>query len=191
VFCLMAGHAAQGLVLEGTGSKQCVSFLVTAGAVLGRCFVTIDNVLRHVSLMTLLAVGSGLLGEVRFMALGAFRNLAVSAVAHAAGDRRMLALVFAQLDNLAGMAGQTGVGNVITEFNNERRVGVRVAGVAGGQFVMRFSFVALAAERDDLPCCGRVPIVTVLAADRRLVLGACRSDVGRWFAVTLDAVIVE
>ena len=71
VFCLMAGHATQGLVLEGTGSKQCVSFLVTAGTVLGRCFVTIDNVLRHVSLMTLLAVGSGLLGEVGFMALGA------------------------------------------------------------------------------------------------------------------------
>ena len=66
-----------------------------------------------------------------------------------------------------------------------------MAAVACGQFVVRFSFMALAAERDNLPCCGRVPIVTVLAADLRLVFGACRSDVGRRFAVTFGAVLIE
>jgi len=56
---------------------------------------------------------------------------------------------------------------------------------------MRFSFMALAAEGDDLPCCGRMPNVTVLAADFRLVFAACRGDVGRRFAVTFDAVTRE
>ena len=164
---------------------------MTTGAILGGCFITIDDVLRHVCLVTFLAVGGGLLGEVRFMTLGAFRNPAVSVVARAAEERRMFALVLAQLDDLAGMAGQAGVGNVITEFDSARCVGIRVAAEAGGQLVVRFSFVTLAAERDDLPCCGGVPIVAVLATDLRLVFAACRGDVGRRFAVAFDAVIIQ
>ena len=191
VFCLMTGYAAQFRVFEGAGRKQIISFLVTGSAVLGRGFVTIGNVLRHMGLMTFFTVGSGLLGEVSFMALGANRNLAVDVVARAAEERRMFAFVIAQLDDLTGMAGHTGVGNVITKFYIERCVRIRVAAVAGGQLVMRFSFMALAAERDDLPCCGRVPIVTVLATDLRLVFGPCRSDVGRCFAVTFGAVIIQ
>jgi len=111
------------------------------------------------------------------MALGTSRNLAVGIMARAAEERRVLALVLAQFDDLAGMAGQAGVGNIITEFDIERRVGIRVAAEAAGQRVMWLPFVALAAERDDLPCCGRVPIVAVLAADLGLVFAACRSDV--------------
>ena len=191
VFCLMTGYATQVLVFEGAGRKQFVSFPVAAGAVLGRGFVTIDNVLRHMGLMTLFAVGSGLLGEVSFMALGANRNPAVDVVAHAAEERRMFAFVSTQLDDLIDMAGHAGVGDVIAKFYIERCVRIRVAAVAGGQLVVRFSFVALAAERDDLPCCGRVPIVTVLATDLRLVFGACRGDVGRSFAVTFGAVIIH
>jgi hypothetical protein len=112
-------------------------------------------------------------------------------VARAAEERRMLAFVIAQLDDLTAMAGQAGVGNVITECDFERCVGIRVAAAAGSQLVVRFSFMALTAERDDLPCCGRVPIVTVLAADLRLVFAACRSDVGGCLAVAFDAVIIE
>lgn len=190
VFCLMTGHATQTLVLKFTGRKQFVRFLVTGSAVLGRYFFIIGNILRHVCLVTLLAVGFGLFGEVRFMALGAFGNLAVSVVARAAEEGGMLALVIAQFDDLAGMAGQTGVSNVI-KFDIERCVWIRVAAVAGGQLVVRFSFVALAAERDDLSCCGRVPIMTILAADLRLVFASCRSDVGRRLAVTFDAVIIQ
>ena len=122
VFCLMTGYAAQFRVFEGAGRKQIISFLVTGSAVLGRGFVTIGNVLRHVSLMALFAVGSSLLGEVSFMALGASRNLAVGVVACAAEERGMFAFVSTQLDDLIGMAGYAGVGNVITEFYIERCV---------------------------------------------------------------------
>ena len=191
VFCLMTGYATQVLVFEGAGRKQIVSFPVTAGAVLGRCFVIVDDVFRHVCLVTLFAVGIGLFRGVRFVTLGAVRDLAVGIVARAAEERRMFAFIFAQLDDLTGMAGNAGVGNVIAEFYIERCVGIRVAAVAGGQFVMRFSFVALAAERYDLPGCGGVPFVTVLAADLRLVFAACRSNVGRCFAVTFGAVIIQ
>ena len=191
VLCLMAGHAAQLLVLEFAGHEQVVSLLVTGGAVPGWCFITIGDVLRHVCLVTFLAVSRGLLGEVGFMALGAIRDFAVNVVARAAEERRMFAFVITQLDDLAGMAGQAGVGYVSTEFYVAWCVGIRVAAKAAGQLEMRFSFVALAAERDDLPCCGRVPVVAVLAADLRLVFAACRGDVGRRLAVTFDAVIIE
>jgi len=132
VFGLVAGHAAQFLVLEFAGRQQVISLLVTGGAVLGWCFLVISDVLRHVCLVTLLAVGGGLLGEVSFMALGAFRNPAVNIVACAAEERRMFALVLAQLDDLAGMAGQAGVGDIIAEFDVTRCVGVRVAAEAAG-----------------------------------------------------------
>ena len=164
---------------------------MAGGAVLGWCLVTIDDVLRHVCLVTLFAVGIGLFRGVRFVALGAVRDPAVGVVARAAEERRMFAFVIAQLDDLTGMAGQAGVGNIRTKFYRERRVGIRVAAVASSQLVVRFPFVALAAERDDLPYCGRVPIVAVLAADLRLVFAACRSDVGRCLAVTFDAVIIQ
>ena len=191
VFCLMTGHASKLTVFEFTGRKQLVGFLVTGCAVLGRCFVTIDNILRHMCLVTFLAVSGGLFGEVRFMALGASRNFAVSVVARAAEERSMFALVVAQFDNLAGMAGHAGVGNVITKFDIQRCVGIRVAAVAGGQLVVRFPFVALAAERDDLPCCGGVPIMTILTSDLSLVLAPCRSDIGRRFAVTFGTVVIQ
>lgn len=187
----MAGYTCQFTVFERTGLKQFVSFLVTGCTVRGLYFVIIDNVLRHVRLVTLLAVSVGLPGEVGFMTLGAFRNPAVSVVTRTAEEGGMLALVIAQFNDLAGMAGHTGVGDVITKFYIERRVGIRVTAVAGGQFVVRFPFVALAAERNDLPCCGRMPIVTILAAYLRLVFAACRCDVGRRFAVTFGAVLIQ
>ena len=191
VLCLMTGHATQVLVLEGTGRKQCVGFLVTGGTVLGRRFVIVDNVLRHVCLVTFFTIGIGLFHGVSFVTLGAIRNLAVGIVTRAAEKRGMLAFVFAQLDYLRGMAGQTGIGDGSAKFYIQRRMRVNVAAVAGRQLIMRFSFVALAAERDDLPSCGRVPIVTILTADLRLVLGACRSYIGRSLAVTFDAIIIQ
>ena len=140
-------------------------------------------------LMAFLAISGSLLGKMRFVALGASRNLAVSAMARTAEERGMLALVFTQFSNLTGVAGQTGVGNV-AECYDERRMGVRMAAGASSQFVMWFSFMALAAERDDLACRGRMPVMTVLAADLRFVLTTCCSNIGRRLAVTFDTVIV-
>ncbi len=191
VFCLMTGHATQVLVLEGTCRKRCVCCFVTGCAVLGRCFVIIDNGLRHVCLMALFTVGIRLFGGVRLVTLGAIRNLSVGIMARAAVEFGMLAFVIAQLDDLRGMASQARTGDVSAHFDIQRRMRIEVATVAGIKLVMRLSGVALTAERDDLPCCGRVPIVAVLTADLRLVFGTCRSDVGWSFAVTFDAVIIE
>ena len=66
-----------------------------------------------------------------------------------------------------------------------------MAAVTGGQLEVRFSLVALAAERNNLPVCGRMPIVAILAADLRLVLAPCLRNVGRCFVVALDAVVIR
>ena len=100
VFCLMTGYATQVLVFEGAGRKQIVSFPVAAGAVLGRCFVIIDDVFRHVCLVTLFAVGISLFCCVCFVTLSAIRNPSVSVMALAAEECRMFAYVSAQLDDL-------------------------------------------------------------------------------------------
>ena len=164
---------------------------MTGGTIFGRCFFVINDILRHVRLVTLLAVGSCLLGEVSFMALGAVRDLAVGVVAGTAVKGGMLALVVAQLDDLAGMAGYAGVGDVIAEFDVERGMRIRVTAIAGSQFEVWFSFMALAAERDDLARCRRVAVVTILSADLALVFTTGCSDIRRCFAVTFGTVIIQ
>ncbi len=142
-------------------------------------------------LVAFFTVGGGLLGEVRFMTLGAVRNFAVSIMAEAAGKGGMFALVVAQLNDLAGMAGHAWVGYIVAECDFERCVGIRMATRTRSQFEMRFPFVALAAERNNLLSRRRVPIVTVLAADLGFVFAAFRCNVCRWFAVTFGAVIIR
>jgi len=75
-------------------------------------------------LVTLLAVSSGLIGSVRFMALGAIGNFAMLVMAEAAVKCSMFALVVAQLDDLAGMTGHARISYVVTKGNVERCVGV-------------------------------------------------------------------
>ena len=191
VFCLVTGGTGQFRVLELAGAQQGVSCFVAAGAVLGWCLVTVGDVLRHVGLVTLLAVGGGLLGKVRLVALGAVRDLAVDIVAGAAVQRSVLALVVAQLDDLAGVAGYAGVGDVIAELDVQRCMRIRVTTQAAGQLEVRLAVMALAAERDDLAVRGRMAVVAVLAADLGLVFVACRSDICRSLAVTFDAVGIE
>ena len=191
VFCLVTGCTGQFLVFEFACREQSVGSFVTGCAILGRCFITIGDVLRHMCLMTLFAVGSGLLSEVRLVTLSAVWNLAVGIMARAAIERSMLAHIVAQLDDLTGMAGHAGVGDVIPEFNIKRCVRIRVTAEAAGQFEVRFSFVALAAKRDDLTVCGRMTVVTVLAGDLGFVLVACCSDISWRFAVTFDTVIIK
>jgi hypothetical protein len=143
------------------------------------------------SLMTLFTVYGSLLGEVGLMALSTCRNFAVSVVAGAAEECRMLAFIVAQFNNLASMTGYAGISNIVAEFDIERCMWIRVATVAGGQLEMRFTFMALTAERDDFPCCGWMPIMAVLTTDLRLVFGSRSSDIRRRLAVTLEAVIIK
>lgn len=140
-------------------------------------------------LMAFLAVVFCLLGKVRLMALGAGWNLAVGVVACAAKQCSMLALVVAQLDDLAGMAGHARISD-IGEFNIERCMWICMAAGTGGKFVVRFAFMALTAERDDLLGCGRMAVMAILTADLSLMFAACRGDINRRLAVALDAVII-
>ncbi len=187
----MTGHATQVLVLECTGRKQFVSFLMTSGAILGGCFFIIDNYLRHVCLMALFAVGISLFREVCFVTLGAFWDLAMRIVARAAEQRSMFAFIFPQFYDLGRMASQTGVSDIPTHFYVQRHMGIEVTTVTRSQLVMRFTFVALAAERDDLSCRRRVTNMAVLATNLCFVFCACCGDIRRSLAVAFDAVIIK
>jgi hypothetical protein len=191
VFCLMAGDAAQIFMFESSGRQKLRRLFVAGSTIFGRSFIIVSDVLRRVRLMTFFAVGSGLFGEMSFMTLGAIRNFTMRIVAETAGKSRVLALVVAQFDDLAGMAGETGVSDVIAVGDFERGMGIRMTAHAGCQPVVRFSFVALAAERYDFPGCGGVSVVAVLTADLGFVLAAICGNVIRRFAMTFGAVFKE
>lgn len=59
------------------------------------------------------------------------------------------------------------------------------------QLVMRFSLMALAAERYDLFCGGGVAIMTILTANLGLMFASGCSDVSRRLTVTFGAVIIR
>jgi hypothetical protein len=76
--------------------------------------------------VALFAVSHSLLGCVSLMALGAVRDFAMLVMAETTIKCGMLALVIAQFDNLAGMAGYAGICHVVTKGNVERCMGVRM-----------------------------------------------------------------
>lgn len=100
----------------------------------------------------------------------------------------MLARVCFQLRDLRGVTGQARVSHVTTEDDLFWLVRILVALEAAAKLVVRFAFVALAAERNDLPVGRRVTIVAVLAGYLCLVGSTFGFDVCRCFCVTLDAV---
>ena len=115
VLRLMASYAGEFAMFELAGRKQ-VKCLFVAGCTIFRWgFVAISYVLRHMSLMTFFAVGNCLVGSMCLMALRAIRDFAVPVVAEAAVKCGMFTLIVTKFDNLAGMAGQAGIGNVIAE----------------------------------------------------------------------------
>lgn len=89
VFLLMAADAEELSMLRLAGNQQAVSFCMTGAAELIGSVVLVGNVLRHVSLMAATTVTDRyvfrMVGAVctarRFVAVGAFRNLAMFVMA--------------------------------------------------------------------------------------------------------------
>ena len=103
------------------------------------------------------------------MALGALRNLAMNIVAEGAVELGVLARICLELCNLRGVAGKARIGYITTEDDLFRLVRIFVALGTAAEFVVGFAFVALTAERDDLPVCRRVTIVAILTGYLGLV----------------------
>ncbi len=97
--------------------------------------------------MAALAVGVYHVGRMRLVALQAFRDLAVNAVACGASEGSMFTFVLPELGYLLSMAGKAGLCYVWSEADLQRRVGVLVAAQTPLDFEMGLAHVALAAFR--------------------------------------------
>lgn len=172
VLGLVTCHAAKVLVLESTCGEKVVCRLVACRTILGRCRVGIRNVLRHMCLVTFLAVSLLHLLGVRLVALNAFRNFTMGVMAEGTGQHSVLALVVSQLDDLLGVAGKAGISNVAPHLDIERGMRVTVAGVAPGKLVVWFPLVTLAAYWNNLFNCRRMAGMAILTADGGLVLAS-------------------
>ena len=117
VLCLMASNAGKFAMFKLAGRKKVKCLFVAGCTIFRRGFVAIGYVLRHMGLMTFFTIGNCLISSMRFMALRAIRNLTVFVMAEATVKSSMFTLVVTKFDNLAGMAGQASIGNVIAECN--------------------------------------------------------------------------
>ncbi len=84
----------------------------------------------------------------RLVALEAFRFFPVDIVARRAAKRRMFALVLAELLDLFGVAGQTGIRQVRRKGDLERCMRVCMTGEAALGFEMRLALMAHVALRN-------------------------------------------
>ena len=112
VLFLMAECACEVLVLGLAGAQKVKSLAVACAAVFRRGVRSIGHNRRHMRLVAFFAVNGSHFSRVRFVALGALRDLAVDVMALGAVKGGMLALEFPELLNLLRMAGETGVRNV-------------------------------------------------------------------------------
>ena len=162
---------------------------MTRRAVFGWYIRRISDDLRHVGLVALLTFPAAHVRRVWLVTLGAYRNPAMHAVTGAAIKRRMLALIFPELTNLTGVAGQAWIGNVTSEGDLQRCMGVFVAAQTLLQFKVGFAHMALVALGNRLLHCGRVADVTIYAPHKFVFPSFC-GDIGRRTCMTLDTVVV-
>lgn len=188
VFFLVAGHAEQCLMLGLAGNEEIECLAVAGSALLGRRIGTVSNVLWLVSLVTLFAVARALISRVRLVTLGTLRNFAVNVVTEGAGEFAVLARICLQLGNLRSVAGEARIGYITAENNFLRLVRILVTTETTAEFVVGFSFMALAAERDDLFDRGRVSLVAILAGYLCFMGASLRFHICRSLGVALDAV---
>ncbi len=125
----------------------------------------VGHILRHVNGMAFAAVSGFYIRRMRLVALKALRFLAVNVVARGAPERRMLALVLAQLLDLFGVARQAGFRQIRSESDLERRVRISMTGETALCFEMRLALVTHVALRDIVLRCGAMSGVAVLAGN--------------------------
>ena len=101
----------------------------------------------------------------RFVTLGALRDLAVDRVTERTVKRSMFALIFPELRNLLRMAGGTGVSYFALEGNVQRLMRVLVTAQAALKLEVRLSHMALAAERNGFLDLRRMSDMTACAPD--------------------------
>ena len=132
------------------GCKHLESTLMTGSTHFIRRIRCHEYSRRHMGLVAFFALGGHHIRAVRFMTLGAKRNLAMNIMTEAACQAAMLALDLLQLDNLLGMAGQTLLGDVICKLDYFWSMRIVMAAHTAGQIIVRLSGMTLAAGRNNL-----------------------------------------
>lgn len=143
---------------------------------------------RHMSLMAALALSSGHLRAVRFMALCALWHFAMNVVTETAGQSRVLALNLSQLDDLLGVTGEALVSDIICQLDNLWSMRVVMATKTVGEAIVRLAGVALATDRNYFFYSRGVADMTVLATDAVFVSATIGGNRFRSRRVTFDAV---
>jgi len=139
--------------------------------------------------MAFFTVGGGHLSHVRFVALGALRDLAMYVMTLGTVKCGMLALVFPELLDLLGMAGEASVRNVGRKGNVQRRVRVLVATEAALEVEVRHPPMAGAALWDWLLDGRRVTDMTAGTSDLLVFLSG-GSQISRRSRMTFHTIFV-
>jgi len=188
VLIFVAGNTSYCSMFGSCLAQQIKCLFVAGCAHLVGCIGGVGYYCRHMSLMATLAVRSGHIGAVRFVALRTQRNLAVYVMTEAACQAGVLALDLPQLDNLLCVAAEAFFGDVGTQFDNLGCVGVVVATQAIGEFVVWLAAVAFAASRDDVLDSRWVANVAILAGHACFVRSTLGCDIGNYCGMAFDAV---
>ena len=188
VFVLVAGYAKKLAVFGFVGRQQGHCIFVAGSTEIVGHGRTIGDHRGHMGLMTAFAVGSGHVAGVGFVTLGTLGNLSMHVMAKRTVQRAMLALVFPELLDLAGMAGETGFGYVAAEGDILWSMRILVAREASRELEVRLFGVAHVAFRDRMRDGRRMPDVAILAGNACFVCSACSCNVCGLFGVAFDAV---
>ena len=188
VLVLVAGYAQYSFMLCFALCQKLRWFLVTGSTHFVGCIRSHIDGGRHVGIVALLAIGCSNISAMRLVALGTERFLAVNIVTERASQLSMLARRLLKLSHLLGMAGQTLIGDIVSQLDDLRCMRIGVAAQTIFQFVVRLVDMALTAKGNIFFDCRTVTGVTVLTTHTGFVCSPVSGDIRRLGIMTLVTV---
>jgi len=189
VLFLVAECARKVLMLDLAGIEHGQDTTVTGAAVFRRRGVSIGDDFRHMRLVTLFAVSNDHFSRMRFVALGALRDLAVNVMAVRTILCGMFALELLELFVLFCVAGKTCVGNFTGKGDVQRRMRVPMTAKTAFKLEMGFPHMALIALGNRLLDRRRMAGMTARTTNI-LVFSARGCYVSRRSGMAFHAVII-
>jgi hypothetical protein len=187
----MALGTTEFMVLGLALDQQIKLFFMASAADLGWNVILIGNFKGHMGLMTQFAIRLSHIRGMGFVALQAFKYLAMLVVTVGTAKVAVETLVRIKLLTLSFMAGKAGLSNLPGQIETQRRVRVRVAPQAPFQLKVRLTRVALTASGDyTLHNLRRMALMTIKASHLGFMRAARLLNVLCCVSVAFDTLFV-
>lgn len=187
---LMTGGTGYIMMLGRTCGKLGESIFMTCRTLIGGNIFRVNNGQRLMCFMTTVTISLDYSIAMRVMTGHTFRNLAMDIMTGGTSQGGMKTLVGNQLLPLLGMTSEAGLGNVFSQSQLKRLMGIGVTPKTILQGIMIFAVMAIITGRDDIHYPGRMPFMTFHTGNFCLMLATIGGNILGSFSMTFYTISI-